>query len=88
MNNQNETTKTVEQKPVSTFNAAKFINEHGGTKSGAIRALIASGKSRGEVAKLLDIRYQHVRNVMITPIKKAVDRTVVAPVVAAPVPTK
>lgn len=41
-----------------------------GNKSKAIRALSAEGKSRGEIAKLLNIRYQHVRNVLITPIKK------------------
>lgn len=40
------------------------------TKSEAIRALAAQGKSRGEIAKLLNIRYQHVRNVLVTPLKK------------------
>jgi hypothetical protein len=39
-------------------------------KSVAIRTLLAQGMKRGEVAKLLEIRYQHVRNVEITPIKK------------------
>lgn len=41
-----------------------------GTKSAAIRKLNAEGKDRGTIAKLLGIRYQHVRNVLITPIKK------------------
>lgn len=41
------------------------------TKSAAIRYLLSTGKSRGYVAKFLDIRYQHVRNVDITPLKKA-----------------
>jgi len=40
------------------------------TKSEKIRALLATGMKRGEVAKLLGIRYQHVRNVEITPIKR------------------
>jgi hypothetical protein len=40
------------------------------TKSDKIRALIALGEKRGSVAKLLGIRYQHVRNVEITPIKR------------------
>ena len=40
------------------------------TKSAAIRALATEGKTRGEIAKLLNIRYQHVRNVLITPLKK------------------
>jgi hypothetical protein len=42
-----------------------------GTKSGAIRALNSEGKSRSEISKMLGVRYQHVRNVLITPIKKA-----------------
>jgi len=51
------------------FDAAKFVQEVG-TKSAAIRRLTAEGKTRSEVAKMLGIRYQHVRNVLITPIKK------------------
>lgn len=51
------------------FDAGQFIKKHG-TKSGAIRALAAEGKSRGDIAKMLNIRYQHVRNVLITPVKK------------------
>ena len=39
------------------------------TKSSKIRALNAAGYSRSEIAKQLDIRYQHVRNVLITPLK-------------------
>lgn len=60
----NQTTKTKEDK----FDAAAFIAKHG-TKSAAIRALTAEGKSRGDIAKMLNIRYQHVRNVLITPVK-------------------
>lgn len=62
------------------FDLNKFISEHGGTKSGAIRALTAQGKTRGEVAKIMNIKYQHVRNVLITPIKQAVNKTATAPV--------
>lgn len=40
------------------------------TKSAIIRLLHAEGMSRGSIAKKLGIRYQHVRNVLITPIKK------------------
>lgn len=47
------------------------ILEQSGSKSAKIRALLALGKKRGEVAKLLGIRYQHVRNVELTPVKKA-----------------
>lgn len=40
------------------------------TKSAVIRHLDSEGVKRGEIAKMLNIRYQHVRNVLITPIKK------------------
>lgn len=56
------------------FNLASFTapkhEETKTTTSSKIRALLAEGKSRSEVAKILGIRYQHVRNVEITPIKK------------------
>lgn len=41
-----------------------------GTKSDKIRALLALGQKRGEVAKDLNIRYQHVRNVEMMPLKR------------------
>lgn len=63
------TTTTAVTKQAETFDAAKYIAELG-TKSAAIRKLTEQGKTRGEVAKLLNIRYQHVRNVLITPVKK------------------
>jgi hypothetical protein len=40
------------------------------TTSGKIRYLDSIGWTRGAIAKKLDKRYQHVRNVLITPIKK------------------
>jgi hypothetical protein len=40
------------------------------TKSAAIRSLSAHGMSRAEIARFMGIRYQHVRNVLITPVKK------------------
>lgn len=40
------------------------------TKSAKIRALAAMDWSRGEIASALQIRYQHVRNVLVTPLKK------------------
>jgi hypothetical protein len=64
--------------------AAELTTKHGST-SGAIRALAAEGKSRGEIAKLLGKRYQHVRNVLITPVKnpKSVAAPQAAPATAA-----
>jgi hypothetical protein len=41
-----------------------------GTKSSQIRYLDSCGLKRGEIAKVLGIRYQWVRNVLITPLKK------------------
>jgi AbrB family looped-hinge helix DNA binding protein len=35
------------------------------TKSAKIRALDAAGYSRSEIAEFLEIRYQHVRNVLV-----------------------
>lgn len=40
------------------------------TKSSKIRYLNSVGYSRSEIAKLLEIRYQHVRNVLITPLMR------------------
>lgn len=78
--NQTNQTKKTDAK-VETFDKNKFIAQHGGTKSGAIRALLAQGKTRGEVAKMLGVIYQHVRNVAITPIKNPKVATVyIAPV--------
>jgi len=40
------------------------------TKSAKIRAMAADGWSRSNTAKALNIRYQHVRNVLVTPLKR------------------
>jgi hypothetical protein len=40
------------------------------TTSGKIRAMVADGYTRGAIAKALGIRYQHVRNVLVQPLKK------------------
>lgn len=42
------------------------------TKSAKIRYLTSLRWTRGQVAKHLDIRYQHVRNVLITPVKNPI----------------
>jgi hypothetical protein len=41
------------------------------TTSARIRYLAGQGLTRGQIAKTLGIRYQHVRNVLITPLKGA-----------------
>lgn len=40
------------------------------TKSAVIKYLASKGMSRGDIARFLDIRYQHVRNVLTAPVKK------------------
>jgi hypothetical protein len=42
-----------------------------GNKSKAIRGLHAEGYEKGDIARALDIRYQHVRNVLSQPLKKS-----------------
>lgn len=58
------TTKT-ETTTETTYDLSTFT-----TTSSKIRHLTSLGLKRGEIAKILGIRYQHVRNVQITPIKK------------------
>ncbi len=40
------------------------------TKSDKIRSLYSMGYSKGDISRILSLRYQHVRNVLITPLKK------------------
>lgn len=49
---------------------AQAIVDGTATKSDKIRQLLGLGMKRGDVAKALNVRYQHVRNVEITPIKR------------------
>lgn len=51
------------------FNVEEALKEFK-TKSALIRSLSAQGKSRSEIAKMLNIRYQHVRNVLTAPVKQ------------------
>jgi hypothetical protein len=40
------------------------------TTSARIRYLHANGMSKGDISRALNIRYQHVRNVLLQPLKK------------------
>lgn len=40
------------------------------TKSNMIRYLYSIGHSKGDISRFMNIRYQHVRNVLLNPIKK------------------
>ena len=50
---------------------AKLYEDHKNT-SGVIRYLSKEGLTTSEIAKVVDKRYQHVRNVLITPVGKKV----------------
>ena len=65
----NEATAVVETPVVVEPTLEALMTEHK-TKSGVIRHLSAQGWSNGKIAKFMNIRYQHVRNVLITPLKK------------------
>lgn len=41
------------------------------TTSSKIRYLDSEGFTRSQISKILEKRYQHVRNVLITPLKKS-----------------
>ena len=51
------------------LNLETLMNEYK-TKSAVIRYLDGQKMTRGQISKFMNIRYQHVRNVLITPIKK------------------
>ena len=46
-------------------------NLEGLNTSQKIRYLHAQGYARGDIARFLNKRYQHVRNVLVTPVKGA-----------------
>lgn len=52
---------------LSKMTAIELTTHFGGT-SKAIRGLDKAGFDRGAIAKMLGKRYQHVRNVLITPL--------------------
>jgi len=47
-----------------------IVNDENLSKSSKIRTLSSMNLPRGQISKILNIRYQHVRNVLITPLKK------------------
>lgn len=61
--------QTKDLKTIQTPEVQKVIKD-APTKSAAIRQLHSMGLTRGQIAKAMGIRYQHVRNVLITPLKR------------------
>lgn len=51
------------------YDYAELLKECG-TKSTMIRRLHSEGFKKARIAQFMDIRYQHVRNVLLEPIKK------------------
>lgn len=68
-NQTNQIAATYYDNEMSVLAEQKKVPE--GTTSQKIRALSAKGMERKDIAKLLNIRYQHVRNVLTTPLKRA-----------------
>ena len=58
----------IDKQKLNKIDSNKLIEKFN-TKSAVIRHLNNEGYSRSEIAHILDIRYQHVRNVLITPLK-------------------
>lgn len=60
----------IEEGPVAKPDSYEHLLKELGTKSAVIRELNSRGWSRGAIARFMDIRYQHVRNVLTNPPKK------------------
>lgn len=54
------------------FELPKLMEEHK-TKSNVIRFLSGQGWTRSQIASFMGIRYQHVRNVLVQPLKQKDD---------------
>ena len=74
MSKKNEATTTpVVEAPVALVDPILEALKAIPTVSGQIRFLHAQGLKRGTIAKMLGKRYQHVRNVLIAPLKKTAE---------------
>lgn len=71
------TETTIDTGAVDFAHAHDLLTQHGGNKSKTIRELAAEwggavdGAARGRIAKAMGVKYQMVRNVLNTPVKKA-----------------
>jgi hypothetical protein len=70
MTTKSNTTKTVETKKVAdpVIDMTKYAALP--SKSAKIRAMGADGFKAGPISRALNIRFQHARNVLTTPVKK------------------
>ena len=58
--------------PAVVFDLEVLMTIHK-TKSAVIRYLATEGQTRSQIAALMGIRYQHVRNVLTQPLKQKVE---------------
>ena len=66
-------TTQVNEIDFSTMSSVELITHFGGV-SKAIRGLDQAKFTRMQISKMLGKRYQHVRNVLITPLTSKVDK--------------
>lgn len=64
------TTTTKKAAPTLSQETTKAL-EGITTTSGKVRYLASIGMTKGDIHRTLGIRYQHVRNVLLQPLKKA-----------------
>ena len=62
--------KQTKQSTTKKIDSKNFKLTDYNSKSHAIRTLNSLGYTRSEISKIINIRYQHVRNVLITPLMK------------------
>ena len=69
----NETTSVEDVKinPIDNLFKLSELTEKYKTKSAIIRFLTSEGHTRSHIAKFMNIRYQHVRNVQVQDIEKS-----------------
>lgn len=67
-----ESNESETQNQKLQFELPKLMDEHK-TKSNVIRFLSSQGWTRSQIASFMNIRYQHVRNVLIQPLKQKVE---------------
>lgn len=69
-----KTAQTTESVPTEVeqinLDLSQLMTQHKGIKSNVIRYLSSQNYSRSQIAKFMNIRYQHVRNVLTQSLKK------------------
>lgn len=66
------TQTTLKKERNDSFGSIEALIETYKTKSAAIRYLDSEKVSRGDIARIMNIRYQHVKNVLDQELKRSV----------------